>query len=222
MGRHDFFSKYAPRPGRLRFAISRVAVLALVIVVLGWIAISILLAPPPKTNELETVPLAADPTSSSSASAAAPGPSAPSEATVAPQVTVHVVGAVKKPGVYQLPEGSRITDAVQAAGGATTKAQPQLVNLAAKLVDGQQIILPGTGDSSSAQQMPVPSAEAKISINSADAQALQELPGIGPALADRIIEFRTKNGPFKTVEELDAVSGIGPAMLEKLGDLVVP
>lgn len=221
MGRHDFFSKYAPRPGRIRFAISRVAVLALVIIVLGWIAISILLAPPPKTSELETVPLVADPTDGAPLS---PSSSSPAGSPSGPKVTVHVVGAVKKPGVYQLPEGSRITDAVEAAGGATNKAHPELVNLAAKLVDGQQIILPGTSNSSGAAQAPVPGggAEAKISINSADAQTLQELPGIGPALAERIIEFRTKNGPFSTVEELDAVSGIGPAMLEKLSDLVVP
>lgn len=216
MGRHDFFSKYAPRPGRLRFAVSRVAVLALVIVVLGWIAISILLAPPPATHELETVPLDANPTASGSTTSTA------SSSPAGPKVTVHVVGAVNKPGVYELPGGSRITDAVKKAGGLSDNAQPALVNLAAKLVDGQQIIMPGTGGDSSAQQLPAPSQDAKVSINSADSEALQELPGIGPALAERIIEFRTKNGPFNTVEELDAVSGIGPAMLEKLTELVVP
>ncbi|WP_413454419.1 SLBB domain-containing protein [Glutamicibacter sp. FR1] len=110
MGRHDFFSKYAPRPGRLRFAISRVAVLVLVIVVLAWIAISILLAPPPVAQELETVPLVSDP------SASAPGNQL-STSPAGPEVTVHVVGAVKKPGVYTLPADSRITDAVAAAGG---------------------------------------------------------------------------------------------------------
>ena len=137
-------------------------------------------------------------------------------------MTVHVVGAVKKPGVYELPEGSRITDAVKRAGGLNKDAHPEMVNLAAKLIDGQQIILPGGSGQSSIQNVPSPAEDAKISINNADAQTLQELPGIGPALAERIIEFRTKNGPFASVEELDAVSGIGPAMLAKLSELVVP
>ncbi|WP_417363739.1 helix-hairpin-helix domain-containing protein [Glutamicibacter arilaitensis] len=215
MGRHDFFSKYAPRPGRLRFAISRVAVLVLVIVVLAWIAISILLAPPPVAQELETVPLVSEPTHGPPQTSTSPTPSGPG-------VTVHVVGAVKKPGVYQLPAGSRITDAVDAAGGLSKQAQPQLVNLAAKLVDGQQVILPGTAPG---QQLPSAQAapsSSKISINNADSQTLQELPGIGPALAERIIDFRSKNGPFTSVEELDAVSGIGPALLGQLSELVVP
>lgn len=214
MGRHDFFSKYAPRPGRLRFAVSRVAVLVLVIIVLGWIAISILVAPPPSNEAMATVPLESVPTSSQSAK----GSASPS----GPRVTVHVVGAVKKPGVYELPEGSRITDAVKSAGGLAEDAHPELVNLAAKLIDGQQIILPGDSTQSQNPNLPAPSNNAKISINTADAQTLQELPGIGPALAERIIDFRTENGPFSSVEELDAVSGIGPAMLEKLADLVVP
>ena len=215
MGRHDFFSKYAPRPGRLRFAISRVAVLVLVIVVLAWIAISILLAPPPVAEELETVPLVSDPTASAPGDHQSPSPSGP-------EVTVHVVGAVKKPGVYTLPAQSRITDAVEAAGGLAKGAQAQLVNLAAKLVDGQQVILPGTGTGKDLPAPPSDAAGVKISLNTADAQTLQELPGIGPALAGRIIDFRTENGPFTSVEELDAVSGIGPALLGQLSDLVVP
>lgn len=215
MGRHDFFSKYAPRPGRLRFAISRVAVLVLVIVVLAWIAISILLAPPPVAQELETVPLVSEPTRGPLQTPASP-------TTTGPGVTVHVVGAVKKPGVYQLPAGSRITDAVDAAGGLSKHAQPQLVNLAAKLVDGQQVILPGTAPGEQLPSVQPGPSSSKISLNNADSQTLQELPGIGPALAERIIDFRSKNGPFTSVEELDAVSGIGPALLSQLSELVVP
>ena len=215
MGRHDFFSKYAPRPGRLRFAISRVAVLVLVIVVLAWIAISILLAPPPVAQELETVPLVSDPSATAPGDQLSPSPSGP-------EVTVHVVGAVKKPGVYTLPADSRITDAVEAAGGLAEGAQAQLVNLAAKLVDGQQVILPGTETGRDLPAAPSATASSKISLNTADAQTLQELPGIGPALAGRIIDFRTENGPFTSIEELDAVSGIGPALLGQLSELVVP
>ncbi|MFC9932840.1 helix-hairpin-helix domain-containing protein [Glutamicibacter sp. NPDC127525] len=215
MGRHDFFSKYAPRPGRLRFAISRVAVLVLVIVVLAWIAISILLAPPPVAQELETVPLVSDPSASAPADRQSPSPAAP-------EVTVHVVGAVKKPGVYQLPVDSRIADAVDAAGGLAKGARAQMVNLAAKLVDGQQVVLPGAETATEPAAAPSAAAGGKISLNSADSQTLQELPGIGPALAARIIDFRTENGPFSSVEELDAVPGIGPALLGQLSELVIP
>src|SRR5690606_41973246 len=98
MGRHDFFSKYAPRPGRLRFAISRVAVLVLVIVVLAWIAISILLAPPPVAQELETVPLVSEPTRRS------PQPSESTTPT-GPEVTLHEAGERTEPRGAQLPAG---------------------------------------------------------------------------------------------------------------------
>lgn len=215
MGRHDFFNKYAPRPGRLRFAISRVAVLVLVIVVLAWIAISILLAPPPVAQELETVPLVSDPSASAPEDRQSPS-------LAAPEVTVHVVGAVKKPGVYQLPVDSRIADAVDAAGGLAKGARAQMVNLAAKLVDGQQVVLPGAETATELAAAPSAAAGGKISLNSADSQTLQELPGIGPALAARIIDFRTENGPFSSVEELDAVPGIGPALLGQLSELVIP
>ncbi|HAY44057.1 MAG TPA: competence protein ComEA [Micrococcaceae bacterium] len=209
MGRHDFFSKFAPRPTRLRFAVTRVAALVLVLVVLVWVAFSIIFAPPPAAEELEAIPLVAD-------------PEHPAATQAASMITVHVVGAVKKPGVYELAEGSRIIDAIKKAGGMSKKAAPELLNLAAKLTDGQQIILPGAGSSARAEATEVPGAGAKISLNQADAQALMTLPGIGPALAKRIIDFRAENGPFTSVEQLDAVSGIGPVLLGELSELVVP
>lgn len=207
MGRHDFFSKFAPRPTRLRFAVSRIAALVVVLVVLVWVGLSIVLAPPPASEELDAIPLVAD-------------PEHPAASEPVNTITVHVVGAVKKPGVYELPDGSRIIDAIEQAGGMGKKAQPQLLNLAAKLSDGQQIILP-SANASAPPAGPAPGAEAKVSLNQADAQALMTLPGIGPALAKRIIEFRTKNGPFTSVEQLDAVSGIGPVLLGELAELVV-
>lgn len=209
MGRHDFFSKFAPRPTRLRFAVSRVAALVLVLVVLVWVAFSIIFAPPPAAEELEAIPLVAD-------------PQHPAATQAVNMITVHVVGAVKKPGVYELAEGSRIIDAINKAGGMSKKAAPELLNLAAKLTDGQQIILPGASSSSPAEATKAPGAGAKISLNQADEQTLMTLPGIGPALAKRIIDFRTKNGLFTSVEQLDAVSGIGPVLLGELTELVVP
>ncbi|WP_404291452.1 helix-hairpin-helix domain-containing protein [Glutamicibacter arilaitensis] len=210
MGRHDFFSKFAPRPTRLRFAVSRVAALVLVLVVLVWVAFSIIFSPPPEAEELDSIPLVAD-------------PEHPAATEKLATVTVHVVGAVKKPGVYELPDGSRITDAIDKAGGMTKKARPDLLNLAAKLTDGQQIILPETTDSTATLgEQPAQGGNSKVSLNQADAEALQTLPGIGPALAKRIIDFRNKNGPFTSVEELDAVSGIGPVLLGELAELVIP
>ncbi|WP_313813794.1 ComEA family DNA-binding protein [Glutamicibacter sp.] len=217
MGRHDFFSRYAPRPSRLRFAVSRVAVFVLVLIVLGWIGLSILLAPPPKSTQLDTLPLVSSP-SGTPAEESDPGRSATPAA-----LTVHVVGAVKKPGVYQLAAGSRIVDAIAAAGGMTKRAVPERLNLAALLVDGQQVVLPGaTATGGQGADAASESSGGKVSLNTADADALQELPGIGPSLAQRIIDFRTKNGPFTSVADLDAVSGIGPSILANLEGLAEP
>jgi competence protein ComEA len=143
------------------------------------------------------------------------------------QLLVDVSGAVRRPGVYKLPAGSRINDALLEAGGATAKADLTLVNRAATLTDGQQVLVTekvsatntaaAHGGSSAGG-----AAVAPIHLNNATLEQLDELPGVGPATAQRIIDYRTANGPFKTVDELDLVSGIGPAKLAELRDLVVP
>jgi len=141
------------------------------------------------------------------------------------QLLVDVSGAVRRPGVYKLSAGSRINDALLKAGGETEKADLTLVNRAASLTDGQQVLVPekvtaaavATSSGGSA-----PATTAPVRLNSATLEQLDELPGVGPSTAQRIIDYRTANGPFKSVDELDSVSGIGPAKLAELRDLVVP
>jgi competence protein ComEA len=141
-----------------------------------------------------------------------------------PALLVHVVGAVREPGLYRLREGSRVADAVERAGGATPKADLALVNLAAPVADGTQILVParsraraGGGGSSSGGAEGGP-----VHLNTATVEELDTLPGVGPVTAQKIVDFREENGAFASVDELDAVPGIGPARLEELRKLVVP
>ncbi len=139
------------------------------------------------------------------------------------QLLVDVSGAVRRPGVYRLPAGSRINDALVKAGGATRAGDLTLVNRAAPLTDGQQVLVPVKVTATAATAASGGSAAAApIHLNTATLEQLDELPGVGPATAQRIIDYRTTNGPFKSVDELDAVSGIGPAKLAEVRDLVVP
>jgi competence protein ComEA len=124
-------------------------------------------------------------------------------------VVVHVAGAVAKPGVYRLPAGSRVADAVERAGGAAGGA-PDGGNLAARLSDGQQIVVPGRGAAAPA------AGEGPVSLGSATVEQLDEIEGIGPVTAQKIIDFRDEQGGLSSVEELDEVSGIGPATMEAL------
>jgi competence protein ComEA len=139
---------------------------------------------------------------------------------------VHVTGAVQNPGVYALPPGSIVQNALDAAGGCSPEAVLTGINLAAPLQDGQQILV-GSLDAS-ASGTPVPSAlpvsptmAGKIDINAASAAELELLPGIGPSLAQKIIEYRERYGPFTKPEDLLRVSGIGPAKLQAIYDLIV-
>jgi competence protein ComEA len=138
---------------------------------------------------------------------------------------VHVSGAVRSPGLVALPGGSRVVDAVAAAGGATSAADQSGINLAARLVDGQQVVVPKRGAapapaSSGAAQGAAGSAP--VSLSSATAEQLETLPRIGPALATRIIAYREAHGGFSSIDDLGEVGGIGPKTLAGLRDLVVP
>ena len=145
-------------------------------------------------------------------------PSPPGAVATTPDVVVvHVVGAVVSPGVVTLPGGSRVADALDAAGGATAEADLAAVNLARPLVDGEQLSVPRPGE------VPVPVASAPgvvvdglVDLNRATQAELDELPGVGPVLAGRIVAAR----PFASVDDLERVSGIGPAAMGRLRGLV--
>ncbi|MDI6844004.1 MAG: ComEA family DNA-binding protein [Anaerosomatales bacterium] len=137
-------------------------------------------------------------------------------------VVVHVVGAVRRPGVYNLPAGSRVGDAVAAAGGALGNAAPDAVNLARVLNDGEQVRIPSADEASAAVAASGAPSDAprKVNINTATAAELDTLPGIGPATAQKIVDDRERNGPFASPEDLMRVPGIGPKKFDALKDLV--
>jgi competence protein ComEA len=149
---------------------------------------------------------------------AAPTPSAPTE-----KLFVDVVGAVRRPGVYRLAQGSRVADAVARAGGPTRKAQLDLVNLAARIADGEQIVVPRRGSVGSGASVGAPGASGgPVHLNSATLEQLDALPGVGPVTAQKILDYRQEHGAFGSVDELDVIPGIGPARLETLRKLVAP
>ncbi len=156
------------------------------------------------------------------------------------RLAVHVTGAVRRPAVVRLSEGARVADAVAAAGGLADDASPDL-NLAAPLADGSQVVVPRQGEAAADAVRAPPAAGpgaagggaaasagagggpagGAIDVNRADAAALDALPGVGPALAARIVAWRTANGPFRSPEDLLSVSGIGDRTLERLRGAIV-
>ena len=169
----------------------------------------------------------------------APEVAAPLEPVSAPvssqRFVVHVVGAVRRPGLYRLREGARVADAVARAGGATRRANLTGLNLAAPLVDGTQVLVPArvavgasavvppVGEGSDAASSGLDALPAqKLSLSNATAEQLDELPGVGPITAQKILDYRAEHGLFRSVDDLDAVPGIGPTRIEQLRDLVTP
>jgi competence protein ComEA len=140
-------------------------------------------------------------------------------------VVVDVAGAVRRPGVYRLPSGARIAEAIARAGGMNRHAAIASVNLAAPLADGEQVLVPSLGPGGAG----APSAtsgsgptSSPVDLNSATVEQLDALPGIGPVTAQKIVDYRTEHGPFASVDDLDAIPGIGPARIENLRGLVTP
>jgi len=135
-------------------------------------------------------------------------------------VVVHVAGEVQHPGVYRLPAGSRVTDAVRRAGGFATRANRDAINLAARLSDGQQVVVPGGGVATAASA--AGGQTGPISLGSATPEQLDEVEGIGPVTAQKIIEFRDQHGGLSSIDQLDEVDGIGPATMETLRSALQP
>lgn len=153
-------------------------------------------------------------------------PDATTVATIAPQVSVvsavdvHVAGWVISPGVVSVAQGSIVADAVEAAGGMRPGAQSGAINLAAEVYAGDQIVIPGP--EAAVLGGGEVAADGLIPLNRADPAALEELPGVGPVLAERIVAYRDENGNFESVEDLLEVPGIGEAKLASIRDLVRP
>jgi competence protein ComEA len=135
-------------------------------------------------------------------------------------VVVHVAGAVREPGVYRLPAGSRVTDAVERAGGPTEHADVDGINLAAPLSDGQQVVVPGGPAAAAADA--TGEAAGPISLGSATVEELDTVEGIGPVTAQNIIDYRDEHGGISSIEELDEVSGIGPVTMDALRAALQP
>jgi competence protein ComEA len=156
-----------------------------------------------------------------------PSTAAPTEPPTPAPVRVYVSGAVATPGVYTLPPRSLVNDALKAAGGASADADLDRINLAQEVRDQQHIHVPHKGEPEQNQPVPTsppggaatPGAK-KININTATLDELDTLPKIGPSIAQRIMDYRTKNGPFKKIEDLKNVSGIGDATFETIKDLI--
>jgi competence protein ComEA len=159
-------------------------------------------------------------------------PHQPAQATPALRINrgptmavVHVTGAVRRPGVYRIPSWARLDLAVRRAGGATGRADLQSVNLAARIADGQQVVVPmrvggGAGASVAGAGGELGAGGAQVGLNTATAEELDQLDGIGPATAEKILQWRKEHGGFSSIDDLKQVSGIGPKRFEALKDKV--
>jgi len=194
---------------------------------------------PPVETAIPRVSTTSIATTNVAANTSVNGISVPS-VTTTPFITVHVAGAVKQPGVYVLPSGARIVDAVRAAGGHTTTADLNAVNLALPIADSEQVFIPKRGEKITSNSTPnhrtgtqtkpneslvtenqssavkSPNSSGVININAATATELEQLPGIGPSIAKAIVTYRSTNGPFVVIDDLMKVSGIGTSKLEAL------
>lgn len=186
--------------------VAQVAFLSVVGIVLMAVIYVILKRPEPASPPL-VITLQPRPTAE---------PVTPTPATI----DVYVSGAVKKPDVYALPVKANVKEAIAAAGGATEEADLDRINLALELADQMQVYVPHQGEAAPPPSDGLAPAAGKININTASLEELDRLPGIGPSIAQTIIDYRTTNGPFKQIEDINAVKGIGDALFAKIKDSI--
>lgn len=137
-------------------------------------------------------------------------------------LVVHVAGEVREPGVYELPAGSRVDDAVERAGGVSDAGVPDAINLAAKLADGQQVVVPAKAPGGGVATASATAEDGPISLGTATVEQLDTIEGIGPVTAGDIVQYRDEHGGLSSVDELDQISGIGPTTMEALRDRLQP
>ncbi|NHC45070.1 DNA-binding protein [Motilibacter sp. K478] len=203
-------------------ALAGVAAAAVVVVALLWgVSRPRPVAVPPRVEQ-------------SAAPLSAPGPAAGTGGSAAAVVVVDVAGRVRRPGLVELPGGARVADAIEVAGGTTPGADLRSLNLARRLVDGEQVLVLGKGEAPPAAALPpvggapvpgragagVAAGGGQLDLNAATVEQFDTLPGVGPVLAQRLIDWRTANGRFSAVEELREVDGIGESRFAELRDLV--
>lgn len=138
----------------------------------------------------------------------------------AAELVIHVAGAVAHPGLVRVQPGSRVADAVDAAGGPTDEAALTAINLAAPLSDGMQVVVPSRVIGAGGEMVAAPVDDGLVHVNQASVSELDELPGVGPVLAERIAAYRDENGPFESVEDLLDVPGIGESKLDSMRDAI--
>jgi competence protein ComEA len=202
-------------PSLSRSELAAYAACVLLIALLGWRAL--------RGDREASASIRASPAATRTTAASSAGDATVSVEAGAPaSALVHVVGAVRRPGVYRLAAGRRVQDAIRRAGGARPGADLQAINLAAKLADAQQVVVPRRG-AASAGSAAAPAAGAAsgpatgpINLNAATAEQLETLDGVGPATAQKILEYRQQHGGFRSVADLAQISGIGPKKLEAL------
>ena len=226
-GRHADRSAKGPAwvsAGRLRLTSQHLAVIAIAVamacVVTGWQVLRSV----PKTQPLELSSTRITPSESptpAGASSLTPSDGAPASSAVGGLLVIDVTGKVRRPGIVELPAGSRVVDALKAAGGARPRADTLGLNLARVLVDGEQIVVgidvPAATPPGSPAAGPAEGADTPmVSINTATQEELEALPGVGPVTAAAIVEWRTQHGSFSSVDELLEVSGIGEATLAEI------
>jgi competence protein ComEA len=190
-------------------------------IVYGAVAIALLLVGARAIRAEGSGPSDSGYSSSSSSSPSSPGEFSVASGGGGPDVVVDVSGAVRRPGVYRLPTGARVIDALKRAGGVARGAAVEAINRAARLADGQQVVVPEAGPGGIVAEVAA-GEEGPISLGSATVDQLDTIDGIGPVTAEKIVEYRDLHGGLASVDQLDDVSGIGPATMESLRTRLQP